>query len=311
MKMNNKNYIKYFIITFFVFSFLFNISFVLASSITFSSGQSYRVGDTIQAKIVVDSDVSINAISANISYPTDKLSIISISKSGSIISLWAKEPSFSNVSGAAILEGIILNGFSGNNGNFATLIFKAKSEGRADLGFINASILANDGNGTSVPLTKKSIYVNILKAVLKPKMEVPVEKVTTVAQQVVEKCKEAVVQVREVEKVNNLPDYSLVVILLLVIVILLTLAIIYCIYYIRKLWNLFKKKISKTSNDTLNNLEVLKNDLNNEIIIADKIRRNVNLNSNEISFQFKLEEDVINTEEKIVKEIKEIETREE
>jgi hypothetical protein len=304
-----KNSIKYLFSIFFIIGFLLNTNTILAASISFSSGSSYRVGDIISAKIIVNSDIPINAVSAHISYPVDKLAISSISKSGSIISLWAKEPSFSNVNGTAILEGIILNGYSGNYGNIVTVNFRTKQEGQAPLDFIKVSILANDGNGTEIPATKISSTITILKALPVPikvveeksKEELPLKEA------IIEKAKDAVTQIREVEKTSKLPDYSLVITLLLVIIILLILIIIYGIYYIKKLWLVFKKKISKASNNVLDDLEVLRKDLNNEIIIADKVIKNETLEPKDISFQIKLEKDINNAEGKIVKEIKELE----
>jgi len=310
-----KNYIKYITATvIFVCGFILNINTLFAADITYSTGTSYRVGDTIHAKIVVSSDTSVNAVSANISFPADKLSITSISKAGSIISLWAKEPAFSNVSGAAILEGIILNGFTGNGGNVVTVNFRAKSEGQAELGFINASVLANDGNGTAVPLTKTNVSISILKALPVEPKKVEEKPITNIAEPikeaVVEVAKDTVEKVITVEEKNNLPKYSLVIPLLIVVIILLIFIIIYGIYFTKNLWLVFKKKISKTSNDVLGSLEVLKKDLNDEIIVADKIRRNETLDSNDVSFQIKLEKDINIAEEKIVKEIKQLEVKE-
>ena len=78
----------------------------------------------------------------------------------------------------------------------------------------------------------------------------------------------------------------------------------------RKLWAVFKKRISKTSNILLEDLEILKKDLDDEVVIAEKARRGETLNQTDVYFQIRLEKDIKDTEEKIVKEIKEIETKE-
>lgn len=116
-----------------------------------SSG-SYTIGQTFTVSVYVSSpDQAINAVSGVISFPQDKLQIISLSKTGSVMSLWVQEPSFSNISGTINFEGIVLNpGFIGNSGKIIDIIFKTKASGITPLSFVSASVLANDGNGTNI-----------------------------------------------------------------------------------------------------------------------------------------------------------------
>lgn len=308
--MKSKNLI---IILFFVFlSLSFPVYSVLAATVALSpSSGSYRVGDNISVRILVNTSTSVNAISSKISFPNNLLSLSSISKSGSIISLWAQEPTFNNGTGTANLEGVVLSGYTGNGGNIATLNFKASGEGQAEIKFLSSSVLANDGNGTEVGTGSSSSFVTIAKAIEKPKESVKekpksVEK-PTVVETVVEDAKQAVEKVRVVEEENKLPNYSLVITLLIIFIMLLILIILGGIYYMRKLWIIFKKKVLKSNRDVLENLEVLKRDLDDEIVIANKIRKNETLDSEDISFQIKLEKDINNAEGKITKEIKELE----
>lgn len=121
-----------------------------------SSG-SYEVNKAFSVNIYVSTPTqSINAVSGSISFSQDKLEVTSLSKGGSMISLWVKEPSFSNSTGKISFEGIILNpGFTGKAGKMIAVNFKIKSEGKASLNFSSGSILANDGKGTNI-LTKMS-----------------------------------------------------------------------------------------------------------------------------------------------------------
>ncbi len=76
--------------------------------------------------------------------------MISLSKSSSVITLWVQEPSFSNSSGTISFEGIVPNpGFTGS-GKVLTATFKVLKQGSARVSFANASVLANDGNGTEI-----------------------------------------------------------------------------------------------------------------------------------------------------------------
>ena len=112
----------------------------------------YKTGQTFSAGVFVSSaEVALNAVSGVINFPQDKLEVISLSKSGSLISLWVSEPGFSNTSGAVNFEGIVLNpGFTGSGGRILTINFKVKAAGGASLTFSSAAILANDGLGTNI-----------------------------------------------------------------------------------------------------------------------------------------------------------------
>ncbi len=141
------NLIKYFLPVIIYFGFL-NIAFAASLNLTPNTG-SYNVGDTVTIRMTVSSSSSINAVSANIKYNKDVLSLSSVSKSGTVISLWAQEPDF-RVPGTVSLEGVMLSGYTGNSGTIVTLVFKAKSVGTAEIKFNSASVLANDGEGTNI-----------------------------------------------------------------------------------------------------------------------------------------------------------------
>ncbi len=135
-----------------------------AATLSLSSGQGYAVGQTFPMDVVVSTQngESINAVSATVSFSPSQLSLVSISKGNSIITVWASDPTFSNSAGTADLEGVILNpGYSGQNGNVVTLNFKVKTAGLATVSFSQSSVLANDGQGTNVLTSapSKSIYL--------------------------------------------------------------------------------------------------------------------------------------------------------
>lgn len=128
-----------------------------------SSG-SFSVGKTITASVYVSSpDQAINAASGIISFDQNKLQVVSLSKTGSIMSLWVQEPSFSNITGTVNFEGIVLNpGFIGSSGKIINIVFKAKASGVAPLSFSSASVLANDGKGTNILTNSGSASYNIV-----------------------------------------------------------------------------------------------------------------------------------------------------
>ena len=126
---------------------------VHAATLNFSppSG-TYNVGSTFSVNVTVDSSgQAMNAASGVVSFPWDKLEVISISKQGSIFSLWPAEPSFSNSAGTVSFEGIVLNpGYTGASGKILTITFRARSAGQANLNFSSGSVLANDGTGANI-----------------------------------------------------------------------------------------------------------------------------------------------------------------
>ncbi len=128
-----------------------SFSVVNASTLRISpEAGSYSVGDTIYVKVMVSSpNESINAVSSRLNFSQENLSLISISKSGSIISIWAQEPTFSNAAGSASFEGVTLGGYTGSGATVVSLSFRARAEGRASINFTSGAVLANDGEGTN------------------------------------------------------------------------------------------------------------------------------------------------------------------
>lgn len=120
-----------------------------------SSGQKV-VGDTFAVVVRVNTDgKSINAGEGSVTFASDKLQVLSISKSGSIFSLWTVEPSFSSTNGKVEFAGGIPSpGYIGANGVIVTINFKAKTStaagGSAEVVMASGTVLANDGEGTNI-----------------------------------------------------------------------------------------------------------------------------------------------------------------
>ena len=117
-----------------------------------SSGNYYK-GENFEVRILVNSDVAINAVSGVLTFPTKNLGVIEVNKKNSLINLWIREPSFSNAGefGNVRFEGVILNpGFIGSDGRVLNILFRVKDKGVANVEFVQSMILANDGQGTNV-----------------------------------------------------------------------------------------------------------------------------------------------------------------
>ena len=134
---------------------LFALSPISASAATMAltpASKAVTVGDIVTVRAVVNAQgTPINNAEGVISFPTDMLQAISVSKSDSIFSLWLSEPSFSNGAGTVSFNGGVPNpGFSGSNGTELTITFRAKQAGTATLSIGDAAVRANDGLGTDV-----------------------------------------------------------------------------------------------------------------------------------------------------------------
>jgi hypothetical protein len=155
---------------FFFFVLIGTPWYAFAASLYFSpTEQTVAVGQAFTVAVKVSSvDQAMNAASGDISFPSDKLQVLSVSKSNSIMNLWVRDPSFSNsVDGGDVhFEGIVLNpGFTGSDGTVIQVTFQVVGGvGEvAPLTFSSAAVLANDGNGTGILTSEGSASFAIVQ----------------------------------------------------------------------------------------------------------------------------------------------------
>ena len=164
--------------TFFFVTLLFAMPFFAsAASLRLSPASgTYNVGQTLSVSILVNSNNrAMNAVAGVISFPSNLLEVRSLSKGGTIMSLWVKEPSYSNSNGTVNFEGVVLNpGFTGTAGNVITIVFKVKAPGTAQVGFEGAQVLANDGTGADILSGSESAEFTLTEGGVVPSIETPV-----------------------------------------------------------------------------------------------------------------------------------------
>ncbi len=122
------------------------------------------IGETFTAEIHLDSeDTVINTVQGSLQYPTDLLKVVSISKAGSFLTLWAQEPAHEPSAGVISFAGGIPNGSYVVDGKVVSITFTAKAPGGAEIIFDtnNSSVHLNDGFGTPTPLTVKPGVISI------------------------------------------------------------------------------------------------------------------------------------------------------
>lgn len=193
-----------------IFSLIFgaNLAYSAGASLFLTSANTAEEGKTVIVDVRVNSGAqSINAVSGIVYFPQNLLSINSISKSNSLISLWISEPKLGL--GQISFEGVALNpGYTGGNGLVFRIIFNAKNTGTASVGFREGSVLANDGLGTNVLTTLGSTSFQIVKASIPASVKGPPLVITKETVKIVTK------YITKEKKMSILPvitDYSIAV----------------------------------------------------------------------------------------------------
>ncbi|MBI4281116.1 hypothetical protein HY628_02885 [Candidatus Uhrbacteria bacterium] len=103
---------------------------------------------TLEAQTSAAAD-AFNAAEATLRFPSAKLQVVSLAKSGSVFTVWAEEPTFSNTNGTIRFAGGRTSGFTGK-GKLFSVKFKAVAVGNAAVTLGDGSVTANDGKATNV-----------------------------------------------------------------------------------------------------------------------------------------------------------------
>lgn len=130
------------------FSFVFTASAanvaLSPSTGSYSAGQTFTV--TVQA---LPNGDNINAVESTLNFDSSLLSVVSVSRDGSVFSLWTTEPAFNNAAGTVTFGGGSPTPFTSTS-NILTVTFRAVANGTANVTFGETSALAADGRGTDV-----------------------------------------------------------------------------------------------------------------------------------------------------------------
>jgi hypothetical protein len=127
-----------------------------ASSVKVYVGQNF----TLYPKVNTGGDAT-NAYIVNITFSSNSIQPVSITKNGSICSLYTSEPSYTSTT-ATISCGLPTPGYNGSAGGLGVITFKAKGVGSAVISISGASkVLANDGLGTDILGSTGSITITI------------------------------------------------------------------------------------------------------------------------------------------------------
>ncbi len=150
-----------FILRFFVgLSLVFGLFFIntrqvraAASLYVSPAGGSFTIGSTFTVSILLDTGgQAVNAVEADLSFPANKLQVVSPSAGKSLIQTWVTQPNYSNKDGTLRFQGVVPNpGIAADSGLISTVTFRVKDIGTAQIRFLDASrVLLNDGKGTDI-----------------------------------------------------------------------------------------------------------------------------------------------------------------
>jgi len=159
----------------FVFNFPAPAEAASASLYLTPSTGTYSINSKFSIAVKVNSGGQvINAAEGAISFDSNLLEVIGISKSGTIFPYWTTEPSFSNSAGTISFGGgLPPPAYSGTAGHICSITFKAKRSGGAQVRFSSGAVLAHDGKGTNVLASMGSGSFTISPYVAAPKSTFP------------------------------------------------------------------------------------------------------------------------------------------
>jgi Cohesin domain len=130
--------------------FTFTLTAFAAEVALSPSTGSYAVGQSFTTVVQVNPQgKSVNAVEAKLNFDNTKFAVVSVSKTGSVFSLWTTEPTFSNSAGTIDFGGGSPTPFTARS-NLVSVTFRTLAAGSGNVGVSTASVLAADGLGTNV-----------------------------------------------------------------------------------------------------------------------------------------------------------------
>lgn len=122
-----------------------------------------KVGEDVALDVTANATEPINVIGASIRVPEDLLTVESLSKQGSIFTLWTEEPTITQ--GIVHFSGGIVSseGFLGS-GTVLTMHVRPTKPGDAVVSFDEVHMLAHDGTGKEVECGNSPITLLIREA---------------------------------------------------------------------------------------------------------------------------------------------------
>lgn len=113
----------------------------------------FTTGSTVEVGIYLNTGGSnVNAMKVDLSFPPDKLQVVSPTIGKSLVSFWVVTPTFSNSEGTVLLQGgVPPPGINTSDGLISSVVFRVVSAGRAAVVIRDSSrVFLADGKGTNI-----------------------------------------------------------------------------------------------------------------------------------------------------------------
>lgn len=298
------------------FKKIFPLAFVLILFVvpTFASAASlfvspevgsYSVGKTFSIRVRVSSPQSINAVSGAIGFPSDKLQAVSVSKAGSVLTLWVQDPLINNASGRVSFEGVVPNpGYQGDGGLVVSVTFKVLKTGNAEITFANGAVLANDGNGTDLLTSTPPASYSLLEA---PAVnEVPQSAPQAPVAEVVPET--PIIDTTIVRPVSSsILTFLAIVVPLIVLVFLIILGVMHGFHKVRVTNKKFINELRDIERVVDRAFELLQEDVEESIRVLERTRKRRSLTNEEDEVMKKLKQNLRDAESIVQSKVKKME----
>ena len=105
----------------------------------------------------------INTAKVNLEFNAEIIEVKDFSEGNSVLTLWVKNPTYSNQEGTVSLIGGVPGGYQGWDGLLGRIVFRAKQEGKVQINFPDScQVLLNDGFGTPAELRREGATLTVL-----------------------------------------------------------------------------------------------------------------------------------------------------
>lgn len=148
-------------------SFLFfQVDSVSAATLLLSSSSgTFETESTFTVSLFLNTEEKVvNALDVTVSFPPDKLQLVSPSTGQSVVGIWIAPPFIDNQKGTINFQGGIPGGLQSSKALITTLTFRAKAIGTAPVRILDSSrVLLHDGQGTDALRNKiNGVYTVVL-----------------------------------------------------------------------------------------------------------------------------------------------------
>lgn len=159
----------------FTFVALLGASAIVSSNKSFirlqSSVQTLHAGETFYIDVYVTAHVPVNAVDITLAFPKNQIKVTGIDKGESVLTLWTQEPTVTD-NKVLLSGGTFRKGFIGDH-KIATINAQAIETGLAKFSVDDVLLLAGDGSGTKVTVSKTSedsatLYITKEDGIAKP-----------------------------------------------------------------------------------------------------------------------------------------------